>query len=807
LLALLALSVTTPARAAWNPDPQNGGVLVDGSSAGGSSAHAVPDGAGGTIVVFTDLRTGTNDVYVQRLNAAGVPLWTVNGLLLAGGTGSQDHAQIISDGAGGAIFAWEDGRSVTNGRDIYVQRVNGSGTALWTAGGVNLSAFTGEQQSAVLRSDGQGGALVAWQDFRSSSAYYAQRVNSAGTPLWAANGMLVSFGSGTQQGFDIATDGSGGMWIAMAETHGAAVASVYTQHVLAGGSQAFVNGGVVLAADGLGQYSPQAVADGLGGFYVEWSEDIVATQTDFYVDHVASTGTPVWPAAVDIRNAAATLVDDGPFISDGDGGAFFAWSEVRTASATANDVYVQRLTPSGPAWTANGVLACNATNAQNIRNLTTDGTGGVIVTWTDLRFGALYAGFAQRLSSTGAAQWSSNGIEFFSAVANFGSSLTITDDGNDNAVTYFEDARNGLPRRLQAQRLDHYGVTGDPSPAIARVKDVALDQGGKVVVTWTPSYLDPEPFLGVSDYVVYRSVPGAIAQAWSASGQALEDGALSTGEALTARASARHVLDLSPMAANGFAWELVGTASATHDPATGAAYSFIVPTLGDSIAAGNPFTKVRVQARNNTIKTWYSAPDSGYSVDNIPPVTPALFTAQFAAGTARLHWQPNTDADLAGYRLYRGSSAAFTPSPATLVAALSDTGYADAAGAPAFYKLTAIDAHGNESPAALVQPTGTLGVGGGDARVFFLAAPQPNPARSGTTLRYGLASPARVRLALYDAAGRLVRMLADGPREAGEQAVRWDGRDDGGRAIAPGLYLARLSAGAQTITRRLVVFE
>jgi hypothetical protein len=203
---------------------------------------------------------------------------------------------------------------------------------------------------------------------------------------------------------------------------------------------------------------------------------------------------------------------------------------------------------------------------------------------------------------------------------------------------------------------------------------------------------------------------------------------------------------------------------------------------------------------------WTSAPDSGYSVDDLAPAQPVSFTGQYAAGTTFLHWNRNTEADLAGYRLYRGTSAGFVPGPGNLVAAPPDTGYADPAGAPHYYKLTAVDVHGNESPVATLSPDGTVDVGGTPVPgELSFAPPTPNPAGAATTLRYGLPRAARVRLAVYDAAGRLVRQVADDAREAGEHTERWDLRDAAGRPVGAGLYFARLEVEGRALARRIAV--
>jgi hypothetical protein len=87
---------------------------------------------------------------------------------------------IASDGAGGAIAAWWDGRSGTN-YDIYAQRVKASGVVPWTAGGIVVSAGPTDQQFPTIAADGAGGAIVAWHDYRNGNGdIYAQRIEKHG---------------------------------------------------------------------------------------------------------------------------------------------------------------------------------------------------------------------------------------------------------------------------------------------------------------------------------------------------------------------------------------------------------------------------------------------------------------------------------------------------------------------------------------------------------------------------------------------------------------------------------------------------
>jgi hypothetical protein len=88
-----------------------------------------------------------------------------------------------------------------------------------------------------------------------------------------------------------------------------------------------------------------------------------------------------------------------------------------------------------------------------------------------------------------------------------------------------------------------------------------------------------------------------------------------------------------------------------------------------------------------------------------------------------------------------------------------------------------------------------------------LAPARPNPARSGATLTFTLARAGDTRLEIYDLAGRRVRVLASGAMTAGSHDARWDLRDETGRTVPSGVFLARLTAPGASGIRRLVVLR
>ena len=88
-----------------------------------------------------------------------------------------------------------------------------------------------------------------------------------------------------------------------------------------------------------------------------------------------------------------------------------------------------------------------------------------------------------------------------------------------------------------------------------------------------------------------------------------------------------------------------------------------------------------------------------------------------------------------------------------------------------------------------------------------LRANAPNPFRDRTEIRYDLSAAGTLSLRVVDVAGRLVRTLVDGTRDAGAHSMIWDGIDDGGRPSPAGVYFVRLRAQGSTIERTLILLR
>jgi hypothetical protein len=90
------------------------------------------------------------------------------------------------------------------------------------------------------------------------------------------------------------------------------------------------------------------------------------------------------------------------------------------------------------------------------------------------------------------------------------------------------------------------------------------------------------------------------------------------------------------------------------------------------------------------------------------------------------------------------------------------------------------------------------------AKLETLRVLGPNPFRSAVALRLDMRQAGPAHVSVHDAAGRLVRTLANGAYPAGSHALQWDGLDDAGRALPAGLYFVSAEAAGTRAAGRVV---
>ncbi|MFM2376531.1 MAG: hypothetical protein RLZZ165_1628 [Bacteroidota bacterium] len=464
-LWISAIAITLYAvqlKAQWSADPAvNTAVCTATGSQYGS--RIIPDGSGGAIIAWVDTRNGSLDIYAQRINAAGVVQWTANGVGICTAAGEQSTPIITSaDGYGRAIIAWVDKRSGTP--DIYAQRINAAGVVQWPANGVGICTASEEQYRPIITSDGSGGALIAWSDFRNDTLYsdiYAQRINAAGVVQWTSGGLGISTASGHQEVQRVTSDGSGGAIIVW-EDYRSGASDIYAQRINATGVVRWTANGVAICTATADQSYVKMISDGFGGAIIAWDDPRIGTTNyDVYAQRINAAGVVQWTANGVAIGTAADNQRAPNLTSDGSDGAIIAWWDRR--SGTNIDIYAQRVNAAGVVqWTANGVATCTAPGDQVSIELTSDGSSGAIIAWEDLRSGN-YDIYAQRVNAAGVVQWTVDGTAICTEARNQ-VVPTLTSDGSGGAIIVFQDIR-GENWDIYAQNVCQEGLIGGTVPS------------------------------------------------------------------------------------------------------------------------------------------------------------------------------------------------------------------------------------------------------------------------------------------------------------------------------------------------------
>ncbi len=373
------------------------GVPVSTAAADQTFPDAVSDGSGGAIIAWVDKRSDAGDIYAQRIDSLGNMMWSTEGIAICIAAGSQLDPVVIPDEAGGAIVVWRDERS--DAGDIYAQHVNGSGIVQWTINGVSVCVATNIQYEPTATPDGAHGAIIAWTDERTGDAdVYAQRVNAFGLPQWNPNGIGVVLLPEQHNLPSIVSDGKGGAIIAWDDWR-STDQQIYMQRLNTAGNILWPANGLFVSNVVGNQLEITLLGDDHGGAIVAY-QDGRGNGIDIYAERFDSTGSSVWDSAgvlvADIEPNQTGL----SLISDNQGGFIASWADVRNTPGW--DIYAQKLDSAGTTiWRMNGVPVTTANGFQSSHRMLADGAGGAVVVWQDIRNGLEQDIYAERILNSG----------------------------------------------------------------------------------------------------------------------------------------------------------------------------------------------------------------------------------------------------------------------------------------------------------------------------------------------------------------------------------------------------------------------
>ena len=350
----------------------------------------VSDADGGAIIVFGDGRHGYQDIYAQRIDGNGNPLWLAEGIPVCVHTAIKTDMRAISNEKGDTIVVWEDWRN--GNQDIYAQKISVDGHSMWEENGVPVYQGEGDQYDPYLTADGEGGAIFVWWDISTKDwDVFAQRLNKRGHAVWAAPAVPVCTATGHQSTPFVVTDGAGGgftVWLDYRnDPNLLSSADIYVQKINAAGRTLLQKNGIVLCDATSNQQVPEGISDGAGGLIVVWRDDRDIF-SDIYAQRLNSLGERIWE-----NNGVSVCAAEGeqrkPFlIPAGSDGAIVYWLDYREdyGNVTHDAIYAQQIDGDGKAvWALNGIPVCTADGSQTTPRAVADGAGGAVIVWTDSR--------------------------------------------------------------------------------------------------------------------------------------------------------------------------------------------------------------------------------------------------------------------------------------------------------------------------------------------------------------------------------------------------------------------------------------
>lgn len=191
-----------------------------------------------------------------------------------------------------------------------------------------------------------------------------------------------------------------------------------------------------------------------------------------------------------------------------------------------------------------------------------------------------------------------------------------------------------------------------------------------------------------------------------------------------------------------------------------------------------------------------------------------VMAAPALAGTLKISWQPNAEADLAGYYVYYGLKDRPLGGRINVGRQTQYTLQNLQAGETYHIAITAFDQTGNESP---FSQQASARVAGGSAEEdrgpsqHALLPNYPNPFRlpadKNTTITFSLREDSLVKLEIFNVLGQRLITLLNQNLRAGVQKVFWNGLDPQRRPVPAGIYVYRLETSGQISTRKMVIYR
>lgn len=405
------------------------------------------------IMVWSDTRHGSRNVFAQKISPDGDYLWGPDGVTVTMLPGRQEDPVAITDGDGGLFIAWVDYRFDEDG-DIFVQHVNGDGDLELAAEGQALCQQPGMQKTIAMCTDSLGGVFVTWQDERNGvdQDIYGTHITTDNSVLQAGTGIPVIQMNGDQDSKSIEYAGNNEALVVWADKRDGENVDIFAQRLTTDMDLLFDSDGLGVATQMILESFPRTTYMHGDTSLVAWTEG--ESQSDVIYQMINGSGLIGNPMPVSsfVSTKSAARLKPGKL-----GHVFITWKDLRSDTVDG-DMFAQRIDPDGSiGWDTDGIqLELTEYKNANVR-FSSDGNGGAFFLWERGEYPDVDIAM-QHISADGFSSLPGEEPILISSATKYQfSPVTLAVDTTMAYVVYADEQSGSVDLRIQ--QVDQNGIT------------------------------------------------------------------------------------------------------------------------------------------------------------------------------------------------------------------------------------------------------------------------------------------------------------------------------------------------------------
>ena len=407
-----------------------------------------PGESGSMIFVWSDTRYGSRNVFAQKVDSSGVLLWGSQGSAVTNLPGRQEDPVAITDGDGGAFIAWVDYRFDDEG-DIFIQHIDNQGNRMMDDNGEALARVDGRHLTINMCTDSLGGVFVAWQDKRNflDDDIFGTHVSSNYEIIAPSSGVSIIQMNGNQGAKSLEYAGNNQATIIWSDTRSGNGNDIYCQKINMNMEKIFSDGGLEVSATSDLETTPRTTFMKNDTSFVIWQSG--TESTDIYYNLLTSDGL-VFSEHLQLCSFNSSKAN--PRIKRNQlGEVFIQWIDYRN-DPTAGNHYYQRVSHGGNiSWDQNGIQL-DASGDDHHARFSPGGNRELFVYWERGTFPNVDIMY-QGIQSDGSLLL--DNAEFVSNVSGYQSMPNTLFDNNNGSFVVFADQSNGsIDLRVQRMNSD-----------------------------------------------------------------------------------------------------------------------------------------------------------------------------------------------------------------------------------------------------------------------------------------------------------------------------------------------------------------